>query len=42
MWHAWRKSEIYAGHWLENMKERGSFEGLVVDWGIIYFKSLKK
>jgi hypothetical protein len=42
MWHAWGKSEIYAGYRLENRKERGSFEGLVVDRGIIRFKSLKK
>lgn len=42
MWQAWGKSEIYAGHWLENRKERDSFERLVVDGGKIYIKSLKK
>ena len=35
MWHAWGKCEMYAGHWLENKNERGSFEGLVIDGGII-------
>ena len=35
MWHASGKSTMDTGYWLENMEERGCFEALLVDGGII-------